>query len=308
MARNTNSSYKMHVLTTVGFAGRVILVAFLLIATSGCGEKAKETVEQVGRNFLEEFVAQVGIHPRNEGLGLSGSNGLQIESTIESCYTVFVDQFASSKLQIVPAQNVISNRVYQDLLANQPDTLATLFKYLGRDVLTPRPRGKNNKIVLAKPQTLAVITFAAFNGDLGLVFGVPGLRLLILNEDRLSSLATSLRTDFLAAVTLVPRIKKFGPLGKLGSASVSYRIRVFDQYGKVVIDEPVVGNLSQPQRPIRFIGVEIPFIDRLKMGLSKTFFAFPTDAQKQQLVQIEKTLMSKVVAELPSNLVRHINE
>lgn len=309
MARKTNSSHRIHDLTTVGFVGRVLLVAVLLSATFGCDEKAEETAEKLGRNFLEELVAQGGIHPRSEGLGLSGSAGLQLESTIESSYAVFVDRLASSKLQVVPAREVISNRVYQDLLASQPNTIATLFKYLGRDVLTLRPRGKNNRIVPAQPRALAVITFAAFNGDLGLAFGSPGLGLLILNEDSLPSLATSLRADYLVALTLVPQIKKFDPMGStLGSASVSYRLRVFDQHGKVVIDEPVTGDLSQPRRPIRFIGVEMPFIERVKMGLSKVFFLFPTDDQKQKIVQIEKRLMSEALAELPGNLVRHINE
>ena len=302
-----NFSYMNHSLTTVVHAGHGLLLAVLLSATYGCGEKSDETANQMGRNFLEELFGQVGIRPRSEALGLSGSAALQLESTIESCYANFVDKLASLKLRIIPARNIISNPLYQELLASQTDDTAKLFRYLGRDVLTLR-LGENNRIHLTQSRVLAVITFAAYNGDLGLALGTPGLGLLNLKEDRLPSLAKSLGADYLVAVTLVPRIKKFDPMGKLGTVSVSYRIRVFNQHGKVVIDEPVVGDLSQPQDAIQFIGIEIPFVERGKMGFSKVFFAFPTEDQKQRLVQIEKRLMSEVFAELPGNLLQHINE
>ncbi|MCR4341447.1 MAG: hypothetical protein NUW01_16340 [Gemmatimonadaceae bacterium] len=255
--------------------GRSAFLGILLVSTAGCGGKAQTTAEQVGRNFLEEMIAEAGIRPRSEGLGLAGSASLRIPNDLASSYSRFVEELASSlQLRVLPAQVIVSDSVYQELLALQTSNTRSLFRVLGEHVLTPS-KTKNGHIDPGGSPVIAVITFAAYNGDAGLAFGTQGLRLLAVTGARIASLAASLKADYMAAVTVVRHVESFDPMGKLGTVSASYRIQVFDRNGNVIVDEPVVGDPSQPRSLIRFTGFDLAFFLPGKNGLRESVIRVP---------------------------------
>lgn len=266
----------------------------LLIVSCGSSENAKKTAQGVAKNFLEELIEQTGSVGKaileKEELGFSGSENLNLESKILLSYSQFVDSLKErNQIKLLPVATVLGNNLYRNLAQRQEDTSQIPVASFAHEILEGLMSQKKESIEIKRPVVISIVTYTSYNGKKGLVFGIPGLELLNLNSDEASLLAKELGADYLLSVKLAPYIEKFDPMGDLGSAGVSYRIKVYDDKGTIIIDESSLGDET------KFIAFELSFFEKLKMGLYKVFFLFPSNSQKEKLTEIENRLMLDVL-------------
>lgn len=273
-------------------------------------DEKKSVAERIAENFLEEFLAEGGIKKAGEGLGYAGSQRLGVENKLAAAYSQLVTIFERTPgIELVTADRIVSDPVYQSLLRKQGSDANMLLHALARDLLQYRKPESAPKAGINATHTsrISIVTFVGFNGMRGLAYGVGGLQLMDMNAQDAAALAQSLRSDYLIAVKLAPHIRKFAPMGaQAGSVSLFYRAKVFSKNGDIVFDEKIPGDDALVPPSLRFVGYQLGPWQLMKMNIANAFFLFPSEAQKDELAEIESRSLSDVMRELVDRLAKRM--
>jgi hypothetical protein len=295
---------------------RAAIVGFVLsraLVAHCAAEESNNIEERIAKNFLEELLAEGGIKKTGEGLGFAGSQHLGLDEKTAQTYARFAAKLTENHpFRLILADRIAANGVYKDLLQKHGNQMEPLIRALARDILEYRPprAAAGGAIDAMRTSAIAIVTFASFNGARGLAFANPDVKLIGLGTEEAASLAKSLGADYLISVKLAPYILNYDPMGaQPGTVRLWYHARVYDDLGQVIFDEKIPGDESVITESIRFVGYQLPFLTLLKMSLTKVFFLFPTDAQSEQLSNIESRLLLEILLEthekLAERMIKH---